>query len=135
MRNNPPVPGNSFWRWPYWDVSNTSVLTSTQLGSSSYVKGKAYYNTFANGLDAFDDSTYTTQSLNGRFHSPYDDHAYGASVEFGTTPNAANTLKSAFHYRTPPSSPSHRVRCRSARMRCGARPWWPPRCRPHQVSN
>ena len=26
---------------------------------------------------------YTTQSANGRFHSPYDDHAYGASAESG----------------------------------------------------
>ena len=55
------------------------------------MKAKAYYNTFANGLDAFDDITYTTQSANGRFHSPYDDHAYGTSLEFGTTPRAANT--------------------------------------------
>jgi iron complex outermembrane recepter protein len=97
--NNPPVPPNSYWRWPYWDVQNTSALTTTQLGTSSYLKAKAYYNTFSNGLDAFDDSTYTTQSANGRFHSPYDDHAYGTSLEFGTTPIAANTAKAAFHYR------------------------------------
>ena len=49
------------------------------------MKTKVYYNTFENGLDAFDDGTYTTQSANGRFRSPYDDHAYGASVEVGTT--------------------------------------------------
>jgi iron complex outermembrane receptor protein len=97
--NNPPVPPNSFWRWPYWDLQNTSVLTTTQVGTTSYLKGKAYFNTFANGLDAFDDATYTTQSAPGRFHSPYDDHAYGTSVEFGTTPVTANTLKAAFHYR------------------------------------
>jgi iron complex outermembrane receptor protein len=97
--NNPPVPPNSYWRWPWWDVQNTSVLTNTQLGASSYLKAKAYYNTFSNGLDAFDDATYTTQSANGRFHSPYNDHAYGTSIEFGTTPRAANTLKSAVHYR------------------------------------
>jgi iron complex outermembrane receptor protein len=66
----------------------------------SYLKGKAYFNTFSNGLDAFDDATYTTQSAPGRFHSPYDDHAYGASFEFGTTPVASSTLKAAFHYRT-----------------------------------
>jgi iron complex outermembrane receptor protein len=64
------------------------------------VKAKAYYNTFSNGLDAFDDGTYTTQSAAGRFHSPYNDHAYGTSVEFGTTPVAVNTVKAAFHYRT-----------------------------------
>ena len=98
--NNPPVPPNSYWRWPWWDVQNTSVLTHTQLGPSSYVEAKAYYNTFSNGLDAFDDITYTTQSANGRFHSPYDDHAYGTSVEFGTTPRRSNTVKAAFHYRT-----------------------------------
>ena len=53
--NNPPVPPNSYWRWPWWDVQNTSLLTTTQLGASSYLKAKAYYNTFSNGLDAFDD--------------------------------------------------------------------------------
>jgi len=98
--NNPPVPPNSYWRWPWWDVQNTSVLTTTQLGPASYLKAKAYYNTFSNALDAFDDGTYTTQSANGRFHSPYNDHAYGTSLEFGTTPVAANTLKAAFHHRT-----------------------------------
>jgi len=98
--NNPPVPPNSYWRWPWWDLQNTSVLTTTQLGASSYLKAKGYYNTFSNGLDAFDDATYSTQSAPGRFHSPYDDHAYGASLEFGTTPTAANTWKAAFHHRT-----------------------------------
>ncbi len=97
--NNPPVPPNSYWRWPWWDVQNTSVLTTTQLSPTSYLKVKAYYNTFSNGLDAFDDSTYTTQSAAGRFHSPYDDHAYGTSLEFGTTPVERYTLKAAFHYR------------------------------------
>jgi iron complex outermembrane receptor protein len=97
--NNPPVPPNSYWRWPWWDVQNTSVLTTTQLGAFSYVEAKAYYNTFSNGLDAFDDATYTTQSANGRFHSPYNDHAYGTSIEFGTTLRAVNTIKSALHYR------------------------------------
>ena len=98
--NLPPLPGNSYWRWPYWDIQNTSVLTTTQLGTASYFKAKAYYNTFSNGLEAYDDITYTTQSAAGRFSSPYDDHAYGTSLEFGTTPVQANTLKAAFHYRT-----------------------------------
>ena len=77
--NNPPVPPNSYWRWPEWDVQNTSFLSTTQLNTTTYLKTKVYYNTFANILDAFDDITYTTQSANGRFHSPYDDQAYGAS--------------------------------------------------------
>jgi iron complex outermembrane recepter protein len=97
--NNPPVPPNSYWRWPWWDVRSTSLLTTTQLGSVSYVKAKGYYNTLANALDAFDDATYATQSNGGRFHSPYDDHAYGTSIEFGSTPVEAHTIKTAFHYR------------------------------------
>jgi iron complex outermembrane receptor protein len=97
--NNPPVPPNSYWRWPWWDVQNTSLVTTTQVGGRSYVKGRAYYNTFENGLDAFDDITYSTQSAPGRFHSPYDDHAYGGSIEFGTAPVAVNTVKAAVHYR------------------------------------
>lgn len=97
--NNPPVPGNSFWDWPYWDVENVSLLTNTKLGDDAYLKAKLYANSFENGLDAYDDSTYTTQSAMGRFHSPYDDNAYGAGIEFGTTRFDANTLKLAVHYR------------------------------------
>jgi iron complex outermembrane receptor protein len=98
--NNPPVPPNSYWRWPYWDVQNTAFLSKTQLGRTAYVKSKVYYNTFANGLDAFDDDTYTTQSLGGRFHSPYDDHAYGLNLESGIALTPANSLKGAVSYRT-----------------------------------
>jgi iron complex outermembrane receptor protein len=98
--NNPPVPPNSYWRWPYWDVQNTAFLSNTQLGRTAYLKSKVYYNTFANGLDAFDDGTYTTQSANGRFHSPYSDHAYGVSTESGVDLSAMNTLKGAAFYRT-----------------------------------
>jgi len=43
MYNNPPVPPNSHWRWPWWDVQNTSFLTTTQLGAASYLEAKAYY--------------------------------------------------------------------------------------------
>jgi iron complex outermembrane recepter protein len=97
--NNPPVPPNTYWRWPYWDVQNTAFLSKTQLGQAAYVKSKVYYNTFANGLDAFDDASYTTQSANGRFHSPYDDHAYGLSVESGVDVARGNTIKGAVFYR------------------------------------
>lgn len=97
--NNPPVPGNSFWRWPWWNVQSTSLLTNTQLGSASSVKTNLYYNTFENALDAFDDISYTTRGRPGRFRSYYDDHAYGGSVELATELIPRNTLKAAFHYR------------------------------------
>ena len=96
--NNPPVPPNSYWRWPYWDIQNTSFLSRTAIGQTAYVKTKVYYNTFENGLDAFDDATYTTQSATGRFRSPYDDHAFGLTSEVGTQLRA-QSLKLAAHYR------------------------------------
>lgn len=97
--NNPPVPPNSYWRWPYWDIQNVSFLTNTQLGSSAYVKTRLYRNSFRNGLDAYDDASYTTQSLNGRFTSPYDDHAWGGGAEAGLTSGRVNTLKASVYYR------------------------------------
>jgi iron complex outermembrane receptor protein len=97
--NNPPVPPNSYWRWPYWDVENLSFLSTTKVGDESYFKAKVYYNTFENGLNAYDTIDYTTQSAPGRFFSPYDDEAYGTSLELGTTRFGSNTLKVALHYR------------------------------------
>lgn len=97
--NNPPVPANGYWRWPYWDLQNVAFLSRTQLGSAGYAKTKVYYNTFKNGLEAFDDITYTTQSAQGRFSSPYDDRATGASVEVGTSQWRSHTLKAAAHGR------------------------------------
>jgi iron complex outermembrane receptor protein len=97
--NNPPVPGNSFWLWPYWDIRNLALLTKTEF-ESVYLKTKTYYNTFENGLNAYDDITYTTQNLGRSFFSPYDDHAYGTAIEVGTTQVESNTLKAAFHWRT-----------------------------------
>lgn len=97
--NNPQVPPNSFWRWPWWNVQNLAFLSNTQLGDASYVKTKLFYNTFDNALDAYDNISYTTQSANGRFRSFYEDQAYGGSTEFGTDLIPMNTLKAAFHYR------------------------------------
>lgn len=97
--NNPPVPPASFWRWPSWDVHNTSFHTSTKLGDAGYLKTRSYYNTFENSLASYDDITYTTQSTGRGFVSSYDDHAYGTSVEFGTTRFRSSTIKVAGHYR------------------------------------
>lgn len=97
--NNPPVPPNSYWRWPWWNIQNLSFASNTQLGEASYIKTKLYYNTFDNALDAFDNISYTTQSANGRFRSIYEDSARGGSVEAGTELIPRNSLKAALHYR------------------------------------
>jgi iron complex outermembrane recepter protein len=63
------------------------------------LKTRLFYNAFDNALWAYDDATYTTQSLNGRFRSAYDDEGYGGSVEYGVPLAESNMLKAAVHYR------------------------------------
>jgi iron complex outermembrane receptor protein len=58
-----------------------------------------FYNTYENSLYAYDDATYTTQSLNGRFQSFYDDTGYGGSVELETPLGERNTFATAVHSR------------------------------------
>ena len=94
---NPPVPPNSFWRWPQWDIQSITGLSYTQLGAV-YLKTKLYYNEYKNTLKAYDDITFTTQSANGRFTSPYSDDAKGVSAELGST-LGQNDLKGAVHFR------------------------------------
>jgi iron complex outermembrane receptor protein len=95
----PPNPPNSYWRWPTWNIENLYWLSNTRFGESSYVKTRLFYNRFENSLFAYDDLTYTTQSLNGRFRSYYDDDGYGGSVEAGTSFVDRNVTKASFNYR------------------------------------
>jgi iron complex outermembrane receptor protein len=80
-------------------LTNTSFLTTTELGAVT-LKTKTYYNTFENGLQSFDNQTYTTQSQPFAFDSPYDDKAYGTSIELALTELESSTLKLALYYRT-----------------------------------
>ncbi|MCE1171239.1 MAG: TonB-dependent receptor [Azovibrio sp.] len=85
----------STWDWPKWDTWSLYWLSHTQLGESSWLKTKAYYNKFENDLVA-----YTNTSLNTpNWTSYYDDNAKGVSLELGTEHFARQTLKAAFHYR------------------------------------
>jgi len=99
--NNPPIPGNSFWRWPSWDIGNLYWLSVTRLGAGDDVtlKTSVFNNTFENSLYAYDDATYTTQSANGRFQSFYDDEGYGGSVEIELPIGERNTFGAAYHQR------------------------------------
>jgi iron complex outermembrane recepter protein len=101
---NPPKLPNGIsyqrdWRWPYWNLSSLSFYSHTEVGETSYVKTKAYYNTFDNLLSAFDDSTFTSQATSRAFDSYYADSAYGFGVEGGTELIPMNTLKAAVNYR------------------------------------
>ena len=86
------------WTWPEWDIGSLSFNSYTAIGDASYVKVKAFYNTFDNILSSYDDSTFSTQKEQRTFDSYYDDYAYGVSAEAGTE-FERNSLKAAVHYR------------------------------------
>jgi len=99
VNNDPPNPPNSYWDWPWWDIENLYWLSSTRIGDSAYVKTRLFYNKFDNALFAYDDATYTTQSLNGRFQSNYDDSGTGGSIEAGFAVLPKSDTRVAVHYR------------------------------------
>ena len=85
----------STWDWPWWDTTSLYWLSQTQLGADRYIKTRAYYNTFDNGLVAYTNTSLTTPN----WTSIYDDNARGASVEFGARVLGQHELKAAAHYR------------------------------------
>jgi iron complex outermembrane receptor protein len=85
----------STWDWPKWNTSSLYWLSHTALPGKSYLKTRAYYNTFVNDLLAYTSATLTTPN----WTSYYDDKAYGASAELGTEYFTGHSLKAAFHYR------------------------------------
>ena len=99
--NDPPNPPNSYWRWPTWDIGNLYWLSVTQLGADDDVtlRTRLFHNKYENSLYAYDDATYTTQSLPGRFQSFYDDTGYGGSVEIELPVGERNTIGAALHQR------------------------------------
>lgn len=93
----PPATINAqrYWDWPEWDLSTLSWLSKTQIGSASYMKTNAYYNTFDNILAFYPNAEFEHQYDD----SVYGDHSYGGFVEMGTELIPMNTLKASIHYR------------------------------------
>ena len=86
--------------------------------TSSRSRRKLFFNTFENSLFAYDNATYTTQSLNGRFQSFYDDEGYGGSVEIGTRLGRAtrSARRSTIGATSTPSSTTTARRSRTERI-------------------
>ena len=88
-----------YWRWPYWDKQSYYFTSKTGIGQSSYVKTRAYHDTFKNSLFSYDDATYTKISKKYAFRSWYDDYTDGGSLELGSSLLADHTIKLAMHYK------------------------------------
>lgn len=88
-----------FWNWPEWNIDSVYFLSSTALGDAATVKTRVYYSEFYNMLRSFDNASQTTQLLGRSFDSPYNDKAYGGSVQLDAALTGRDTLSVAIHYR------------------------------------
>jgi iron complex outermembrane recepter protein len=88
-----------FWRWPDWNKASIYFNSTTALDGTRYMKVRAYYDSFENRLDSYDDMTYTTQTRPYAFRSFYDDYSAGGSVEFGLGNYRKHNLRSAIHWK------------------------------------
>lgn len=90
---------NRYWQWPTWDKDSIYLISKTAIGQDSYLKLRAYYDSFRNSIDNFSDNTFSVLAPRPFYKSWYDDYTYGASVEFGTKLTETNTLKVAAHFK------------------------------------
>lgn len=88
-----------YWQWPIWDKQSIYFISKTQLGNTSKLKVRLYFDTFKNQLNSYDDASYTTQESRYAFTSYYNDYTYGANIEASTEKFKNNLLRFAFHYK------------------------------------
>jgi iron complex outermembrane receptor protein len=90
---------SSFRRWPYWNKNSYYFIANTELGDASSVRFRFYYDQFRNGLDFYDDATYSAMKKSSSSHSLYDDHSDGASSEFTTRMVSRNVISASFFFK------------------------------------
>ncbi|MDR0499130.1 MAG: TonB-dependent receptor, partial [Holophagales bacterium] len=74
---------SQFWRWPTWDKDDIYFLSHNNIGADTYLKVRAYYDTFKNIIHMFTNATFSELRNDGI--SIYDDYTNGAILEVGTT--------------------------------------------------
>ncbi|MBK8793939.1 MAG: TonB-dependent receptor [Holophaga sp.] len=93
-----------YWRWPQWDKQSAYFTTNTALGTQSYVRLRAYFDTYKNTLNAYTNGSYTTLQTTGGMAptgiSIYDDFTRGAILEVGTTALRGNSLRAVIQTKT-----------------------------------
>jgi iron complex outermembrane receptor protein len=102
-KQTPPYAGHApgvaarFWRWPQWDKNGVYLLSRTRFGDSGGLRVRAYYDTFQNELDSYDDASYTTITRPYAFKSLYDDHTYGVSADYEQRWSESEITRLALH--------------------------------------
>ena len=86
-----------YWDWPLWN-KETVAVTGQKNFDSSYLKALAYYDIFTNSLFSYDNATYSTMNKGYAFKSRYEDHSYGARLEYGLG-ISDHFIKAALNYK------------------------------------
>lgn len=92
---------NRYWKWPEWRKQSLYWLSNTTFDGGTTVKVRAYYDWMENGIDFYDDATYTTRNnTNFGVNSKYRDRAFGGTVQTATPLLAGrDTIRTALHAR------------------------------------
>ncbi|HXE13095.1 MAG TPA: TonB-dependent receptor plug domain-containing protein [Bryobacteraceae bacterium] len=104
-KGNPPYAGNDplvkprYWQWPYWNKTSYYFNSYTGVTESGYLKFRGFYDQYGNGLNAYDDATYSTMTRPSSFISQYDDHTDGGAAEFGTSALPHQTISTSFFFK------------------------------------
>ncbi|MGA3092762.1 MAG: TonB-dependent receptor [Terriglobales bacterium] len=88
-----------YWKWPFWDKTSYYFLSNTGLGERSSIKFRALYDQFDNGINMFDNDTYSTMSSPNSEFSKYYEHTDGASTEFTTRVLPRNVIGASFFFK------------------------------------
>lgn len=88
-----------YWRYSEWIKNSIYLVGHKGLGLNGYVKPRAFYDTYDNTLDSYDDDTYTTQTKPYAFRSIYDDYTFGGSVEAGGEFRERHAPRAAVHFK------------------------------------
>lgn len=89
-----------YWNWPYWDKESIYFVARDAITSQGTLRWRVFNDSFRNGLDSYDDATYSTHVRPYAFlGSIYNDFTYGGSVDFEWNWSAQHTTRIATHFR------------------------------------
>lgn len=89
-KGNPVYTGNDpgtrprYWKWPNWDKQSFYYISKTAVGEKSVLVARAYFDSFSNKVESFDDESYSTQEKKSSFDSYYNDYTIGSNFEFSS---------------------------------------------------
>ncbi len=92
-----PCANTKYWKWPYWNKASYYFNSQTGVGERGLLKFRGFYDQYLNGMEMYDDATYSTMnksSSSGLSH--YDDHSIGFSSEYSTRAVQRNVISASF---------------------------------------